>query len=98
MFICLDIGEELWSSVSEILPDLRELGIQTVVQGNPDSIPTGMESFNKYFDAASDDQPQKSARSEVQMSDSICFIYTSGTTGRSVQQYLCKKYYICKLL
>ncbi|XP_056134711.1 long-chain fatty acid transport protein 2 [Lampris incognitus] len=71
---------ELKEAVEDVLPSLREQGVNVYLMSN-ESDSAGIESLSDKVEEASDSSPPRSLRSRITLKSPAVYIYTSGTTG-----------------
>ncbi|KAM4690056.1 long-chain fatty acid transport protein 3 [Rhinophrynus dorsalis] len=76
----LIVSPELYESVQEILPELREMGIKVWVMGAGE-YPPDIINLQKLMDGASEEPQQANLGLKINPTDTGICIFTSGTTG-----------------
>uniref|UniRef100_A0A3Q1CA72 long-chain-fatty-acid--CoA ligase n=1 Tax=Amphiprion ocellaris TaxID=80972 RepID=A0A3Q1CA72_AMPOC len=84
-FSCCDAkvliaGADLRGAVEEVLPTLKQQGIQVLILSDKCDV-EGIESFSDKIQQASDEPVSPQLRANLNLKSPALYIYTSGTTG-----------------
>uniref|UniRef100_A0AAQ6AE11 long-chain-fatty-acid--CoA ligase n=1 Tax=Amphiprion ocellaris TaxID=80972 RepID=A0AAQ6AE11_AMPOC len=87
-FSCCDAkvliaGADLRGAVEEVLPTLKQQGIQVLILSDKCDV-EGIESFSDKIQQASDEPVSPQLRANLNLKSPALYIYTSGTTGITV--------------
>ena len=75
------------AAVEEISGDLNN-NLSVLGWNDQPDLPQNFASFKQPFDEAPSHDPDKSLRSHIKETDTLCYIYTSGTTGNFLKTLL----------
>ncbi|KAK2920001.1 long-chain fatty acid transport protein 2-like isoform X1 [Channa argus] len=73
-------GSELKGAVEEVLPTLKQLGVQVFLLSDDCDV-EGIESLSDKIQEASDQPLSRQLRANINIKSAALYIYTSGTTG-----------------